>query len=296
MSIYVFKIRRYSIWYRLATVPFGEIRILNRHKAVELALYTCLSHRCNRITNMKKVNIKIIGVGSGGITTIDKYKRINKNINTIALDTDSKLLDNVTVSQKLLLIGGIRDAFKTTIYPHQVRDAAFESSETIKEILNDSDIVIIVAFLGGATGSGAAPIIANVSKEIGALTVSIVITPFHFEGSKRRKLAKEGLENIKLESDFIIIMPNEDISSAVDKNLGILGIKETFIFISGLVNKEINNIIKLIFFLGENAVNLDFEDLKTVIQYSIIQNRKTFKLYNIQHFVRPDIRVVNSGL
>jgi len=240
---------------------------------------------------MKKVNIKIIGLGGGGINTIDKYKRIDKDINTIALHTDSKLLDNVTVSQKLLLRGGTRGAFKTTLYPHQVRNAVLESSEAIKEILNDSDIVFIVALLGGAIGSGAAPIIAKMAKEIGALTVSIVTTPFTFEGRKRTKLAREGLEELKRESDFIFISPNDNILSMVDKNLGI---KESFNLISDLVNKEINNIIKLIFLLGENTENLDFEDLKTIIKYNIIQNRKTLKPYNIQYFWRPDMRAVNS--
>ncbi len=232
---------------------------------------------------MKKINIKIIGVGSSGITIIGKYKSIDKDIDTIALHTNNKRLYDVTVSQKLLLRGSEIKGLASEGDSYKIRDAALEGSESIKAILGNSDIVFIIAGLGGVIGSGAAPIVAKVAKKINALTVCVVTIPFLFEGRKRAKSARNDLEELKRESDFIIIIPNENILSTRTKNLGI---KETFSLVDDLVNQEINNVIKLILLLGGNAINLDFENLKTVIKYNMIQHRKTLKPYNIQYFWR----------
>ena len=146
--------------------------------------------------------------------------------------------------------------------PDKGREAALESFEDIKSMLEGSDIVFISAGLGGGTGTGAAPIIAQAAKEIGALTVSIVTSPFKFEGRKRTKLAKEGLEELKRESDSIIVVPNEKLLSIVEKNLGI---KESFRMVDDILAQAVGGISKVILSHGENDINLDFADVKTVM-------------------------------
>jgi len=148
--------------------------------------------------------------------------------------------------------------------PDKGREAALESFEDIKNMLDGSDIVFISAGLGGGTGTGAAPIIAQAAKEVGALTVSIVTSPFKFEGRKRTKLAKEGLEELKRESDSIIVVPNEKLLSIVEKNLGI---KESFRMVDDILAQAVGGISKVILSHGENDINLDFADVKTVMSH-----------------------------
>ncbi|MBT8343182.1 MAG: cell division protein FtsZ, partial [Sulfurovum sp.] len=148
--------------------------------------------------------------------------------------------------------------------PDKGREAALESFEDIKSTLEGSDIVFISAGLGGGTGTGAAPIIAQAAKEVGALTVSIVTSPFKFEGRKRTKLAKEGLEELKRESDSIIVVPNEKLLSIVEKNLGI---KESFRMVDDILAQAVGGISKVILSHGDNDINLDFADVKTVMSH-----------------------------
>jgi cell division protein FtsZ len=148
--------------------------------------------------------------------------------------------------------------------PEKGREAALESFDDIKTMLEGADIVFISAGLGGGTGTGAAPIIAQAAKEVGALTVSIVTSPFKFEGRKRTKLAKEGLEELKRESDSIIVVPNERLLSIVDKNLGI---KESFKMVDDILAQAVGGISKVILSHGENDINLDFADVKTVMSH-----------------------------
>jgi cell division protein FtsZ len=148
--------------------------------------------------------------------------------------------------------------------PDKGREAALESFEDIKSMLTGADIVFISAGLGGGTGTGAAPIIAQAAKEVGALTVSIVTSPFKFEGRKRTKLAKEGLEELKRESDSIIVVPNEKLLSIVEKNLGI---KESFRMVDDILAQAVGGISKVILSHGDNDINLDFADVKTVMSH-----------------------------
>jgi cell division protein FtsZ len=146
--------------------------------------------------------------------------------------------------------------------PEKGREAALESFEDIKTMLEGSDIVFISAGLGGGTGTGAAPIIAQAAKEVGALTVSIVTSPFKFEGRKRTKLAREGLEELKRESDSIIVVPNEKLLSIVEKNLGL---KESFRMVDDILAQAVGGISKVILSHGDHDINLDFADVKTVM-------------------------------
>jgi len=124
--------------------------------------------------------------------------------------------------------------------------------------------VFISAGLGGGTGTGAAPIIAQAAKEIGALTVAIVTSPFAFEGRKRKRLAKEGLELLKEESDSIIVVPNERLLSIVEKNLGM---RESFRLVDSVLSQAVGGISNVILSHGANDINLDFADVKTVMSH-----------------------------
>ncbi|WP_415406222.1 cell division protein FtsZ [Sulfurovum sp. CS9] len=207
--------------------------------------------------------IKAIGVGGGGGNMINHM--INEGINSIDLivaNTDSQALDSSLAPFKMQLGINATRGLGAGMVPDKGREAALESFEDIKTMLEGSDIVFISAGLGGGTGTGAAPIIAQAAKEIGALTVSIVTSPFKFEGRKRTKLAKEGLEELKRESDSIIVVPNEKLLSIVEKNLGI---KESFRMVDDILAQAVGGISKVILSHGENDINLDFADVKTVM-------------------------------
>jgi cell division protein FtsZ len=209
--------------------------------------------------------IKAIGVGGGGGNMINHMisEGIN-NIDLIVANTDSQALESSLAPYKMQLGINATRGLGAGMVPDKGREAALESFEDIKTMLEGSDIVFISAGLGGGTGTGAAPIIAQAAKEIGALTVSIVTSPFKFEGRKRTKLAKEGLEELKRESDSIIVVPNEKLLSIVEKNLGI---KESFRMVDDILAQAVGGISKVILSHGENDINLDFADVKTVMSH-----------------------------
>ena len=209
--------------------------------------------------------IKAIGVGGGGGNMINHM--INEGINTIDLivaNTDAQALDSSLAPFKMQLGINATRGLGAGMIPDKGREAALESFEDIKSMLTGADIVFISAGLGGGTGTGAAPIIAQAAKEVGALTVSIVTSPFKFEGKKRTKLAKEGLEELKRESDSIIVVPNEKLLSVVEKNLGI---KESFRMVDDILAQAVGGISKVILSHGDNDINLDFADVKTVMSH-----------------------------
>ena len=209
--------------------------------------------------------IKAIGVGGGGGNMINHM--IQEGINSIDLivaNTDAQALDSSLAPFKMQLGMNATRGLGAGMVPDKGREAALESFEDIKSMLEGADIVFISAGLGGGTGTGAAPIIAQAAKEIGALTVSIVTSPFKFEGRKRTKLAKEGLEELKRESDSIIVVPNEKLLSIVEKNLGI---KESFKMVDDILAQAVGGISKVILSHGDNDINLDFADVKTVMSH-----------------------------
>lgn len=209
--------------------------------------------------------IKAIGVGGGGGNMINHM--INEGIHSIDLivaNTDQQALESSVAPYKMQLGINATRGLGAGMVPEKGREAALESFEDIKTMLSGSDIVFISAGLGGGTGTGAAPIIAQAAKEVGALTVSVVTSPFKFEGRKRAKLAKDGLEELKRESDSIIVVPNEKLLSIVEKNLGI---KESFRMVDDILAQAVGGISKVILSHGENDINLDFADVKTVMSH-----------------------------
>jgi len=209
--------------------------------------------------------ITAIGVGGGGGNMVNHMiTEGNVDIHLIAANTDAQALSTNMASSKLQLGISATRGLGAGMQPAKGQEAALESFDETKKALDGSDIVFISAGLGGGTGTGAAPVIAQAAKEVGALTVSVVTTPFRFEGKKRTKLAMEGLEELKAESDCIIIIPNERLLSIVEKNLGM---KESFRLVDNILSQAVGGISNVILSHGENDINLDFADVKTVMSH-----------------------------
>jgi len=209
--------------------------------------------------------IKAIGVGGGGGNMINHMIiEGTANIDLIVANTDAQALSTSLAPYKMQLGMNATRGLGAGMVPDKGREAALESYDDLKSMLEGSDIVFISAGLGGGTGTGAAPVIAQAAKEVGALTVAIVTSPFKFEGRKRSKLAQEGLEELKKESDSIIVVPNEKLLSIVEKNLGI---KESFRMVDEILAQAVGGISQVILSHGENDINLDFADVKTVMSH-----------------------------
>ncbi len=209
--------------------------------------------------------IKAIGVGGGGGNMINHM--INEGVGGIDLivaNTDAQALDTSLAPYKIQLGLNATRGLGAGMMPEKGREAALESFDEIKSMLAGADIVFISAGMGGGTGTGAAPIVAQAAKEAGALTVSVVTSPFKFEGRKRSKLAKLGLEELKRESDSIVIVPNEKLLSIVEKNLGI---KESFRLVDDVLSQAVGGISNVILSHGPNDINLDFADVRTVMSH-----------------------------
>jgi len=209
--------------------------------------------------------IKAIGVGGGGGNMINHM--INEGVSGIDLivaNTDAQALNTSLAPYKLQLGINATRGLGAGMMPEKGREAALESFDDIKSMLAGADIVFISAGMGGGTGTGAAPIVAQAAKEVGALTVSVVTSPFKFEGRKRTKLAKLGLEELKRESDSIVVVPNEKLLTIVEKNLGI---KESFRLVDDVLAQAVSGISNVILSHGPNDINLDFADVKTVMSH-----------------------------
>ena len=142
--------------------------------------------------------------------------------------------------------------------------AAEESREEIKSALEYSDIVFIASGLGGGTGTGAAPVIAQVAKEVGALTVSVVTMPFSFEGKKRRQLAEMGLSELRKESDSIVVIPNDKLCALIDKRAGI---KDSFKIVDNVLARAVSGMSAIVLGSGNSDINSDFADVKKVMEH-----------------------------
>ena len=209
--------------------------------------------------------IKAIGVGGGGGNMINHMvEQKIAGIDLISANTDAQALDSSLAPYKIQIGKNVARGRGCGMVPDRGRESAIESFEEIKDALSGSDLVFIASGLGGGTGTGAAPVVAQAAKEIGALTVAVVTTPFKFEGRKRTKLANQGLDELKKESDSIIVIPNERLLSVVDKTLGV---KESFRLVDDVLSQAVSGISNVIISHSASDINLDFADVKTVMSH-----------------------------
>ncbi len=211
--------------------------------------------------------IKVIGVGGGGGNMINHM--VNEevtvdNIGLIAANTDAQALDTSKAGTTIQLGERKTKGLGAGMKPDVGRESALESYEEIKEALDGADMVFIASGFGGGTGTGAAPVVAQAAKEVGALTVAVVTKPFGFEGRKRMKLAEKGIDELKKESDSIVIIPNDKLLSIVDKNLGI---KESFKLVDDVLSRAVGGMSAVVLSTGENDINVDFADIQTIMSH-----------------------------
>ncbi len=205
--------------------------------------------------------IKVIGVGGGGGNAINNMISSElRGVEFIVANTDAQALEMSLADTKVQLGKTLTKGLGAGAKPQIGRDAAEESADEIKEALEGSDMVFITAGMGGGTGTGAAPVIAEISKEVGALTVAVVTRPFTFEGRRRMKLAEEGLEQLKKVVDTIITIPNDRLRSLAQEKTPIM---EMFRKADEVLYYAVRGISDLIVVQG--YINVDFADVRTVM-------------------------------
>jgi cell division protein FtsZ len=205
--------------------------------------------------------VKIIGIGGGGnnaLNTMISYQL--SGVDFIAANTDAQALAANMAPNKLQLGENLTKGLGAGANPEIGRKAALEDVEKIREALQGADMVFITAGLGGGTGTGGGPVIAEVAREVGALTVAIVTKPFHFEGKKRMKQAEEGLANLKMTADALITIPNHRLLGLGGKSMTLLEAFKKADEVLFHAAKGISDII-----VGHGIINLDFADVRTVM-------------------------------
>jgi cell division protein FtsZ len=211
--------------------------------------------------NQKPV-IKVIGVGGGGGNAVNRMIENDvKGVEFVAVNTDAQVL-RVSRAEKRLQIGKhLTRGLGAGAKPEVGKRAALESEDEIRAVLSDADMVFITAGMGGGTGTGAAPIIARLAKEMGCLTIGIVTKPFAFEGPARTQAAIAGLEELKQFVDTLIVIPNERLLSIIEPNTQML---DAFREADNVLRQGVQGIAEIIAVPG--LINVDFADVRTVME------------------------------
>jgi cell division protein FtsZ len=211
---------------------------------------------------MALVDIKIIGCGGGGVNAINNMVDLGiSGVDFVALNTDAQALITSPANIKLDIGRNVTKGLGAGSDPELGKAAAEENFEDIKDIVFGTDMVFVTAGMGGGTGTGSAPIVAKAAKEVGALTIGIVTTPFAFEGKQRMTKALAGIEKLKEQVDTIIVIPNDNLLKMLDPNISM---KDAFQEVDLVLLKGIAAITDLITTPG--IINVDFADVKKIIK------------------------------
>ena len=209
----------------------------------------------------QKVKLKIIGVGGGGNNVINRlYDKRIEGIELIAVNTDIQGLKHTKADVKIQIGKMSCRGLGAGMDPSKGREAAEEDLEEINKAIKGADLIFIAAGLGGGTGSGASPVIANLAKQSGVLTIAVVTKPFSFEGSKRLEIAEEAWQKLYNEVDAIVTIPNDRVFNIIDEKTPIL---EAFSKIDEILREGVKGISDLIAYPG--LINLDFANIKTIM-------------------------------
>ena len=213
------------------------------------------------ITHLKP-RISVIGVGGGGGNAVNNMiaKKL-EGVDFIVANTDSQALAHSAASRKIQLGLEITQGLGAGARPEIGKMAAEEAKEEIAKELEGANMVFITAGMGGGTGSGAAPVVAKIAKEMGILTVGVVTKPFDFEGKKRMENAEEALKRFTEEVDSIIVIPNQNLFRIADKNTTL---PEAFIMADNVLYSGVRSITDLMMMPG--LINLDFADIKSIME------------------------------
>lgn len=206
--------------------------------------------------------IKVVGVGGSGNHAISRMQEANlKGIEFIAVNSDAQDLHHCKIAEKIHIGKNLTRGLGAGMNPDVGRQAAEENKDELQDALKNADMVFVTCGLGGGTGTGAAPIIAEAARDAGALTVAVVTKPFAFEGMQRKKIAEEGLKNLRANVDTIITIPNDKIFQVIDKKTPLL---DSFKIVDDVLRQAVQGISDLITIPG--IVNVDFADVKAIMQ------------------------------
>ncbi|MBI5066403.1 cell division protein FtsZ [Candidatus Woesearchaeota archaeon] len=208
-----------------------------------------------------QATIKVVGCGGGGNNTIDRISEVGiKGAETIAINTDAQDLLYTTADKKILIGKEVTRGLGAGSNPKVGEDAARENEKDIKNVIHGADMVFITCGLGGGTGTGSAPVVAEVAKKAGALTIGIVTMPFTMEGNKRYQNAVYGLERLEHYLDTLIIIPNDKLVEIAPE----LPLQTAFKIADEILTNAVKGIAELVTKVG--LVNLDFADIRAVMQ------------------------------
>lgn len=238
-----------------ARAPRRQARPVSRRKQT----------RINRTQSSMQgiTQVKVIGIGGAGGNIISRMREKNRmrGVEYIAVNTDAQDLDQVSVHRKIYIGRALTKGLGAGMNPDIGRQAAEENRSEIGEMLDGADIVFVVGGFGGGTASGAAPIVAEIAKQKGILTIGIVTKPFEFEGSRRMNIAQEALDRMREHVDALVVIPNDRIFALINKDTPII---RAFMYIDDILNHGVQAIGDLINIPG--IINIDFADIKTILQ------------------------------
>jgi cell division protein FtsZ len=208
--------------------------------------------------------IKVVGVGGAGGNAVSRMidSKI-KGVEFVVINTDAQALHNSKAAEKVHIGKNLTKGLGAGMNPEIGRQAAEENRDEIQEVLKGADMVFVACGLGGGTGSGAAPIVAETAKELGALTIGIVTKPFTFEGAQRRAIGEEALSNLRDRVDSLITIPNDKLLSIIDKKTSLIN---AFRIVDDVLRQGVQGISDLITKPG--IVNVDFADVRTIMEDS----------------------------
>lgn len=205
--------------------------------------------------------IRVVGVGGAGSNAVNRMIAEGiTGVDFIAVNTDNQALSLSDAPVRVRIGDKLTRGLGAGGHPEQGEQSANESSDELFNVLQDSDMVFVTAGMGGGTGTGAAPIVARVAREVGALTIGVVTRPFHFEGSRRAASAERGIEQLQSNVDTLIVIPNDRLLDIADKRMSL---QESFQLADDVLRQGIQGIAELITTPG--LINLDFADVKSIM-------------------------------
>lgn len=208
--------------------------------------------------------IKVIGVGGSGSNTISRIAKFNiRGVDLIAVNTDAQALHFCKVANKILIGKNSTKGLGAGMDMNSGNAAAQENKEEISQVLKGADMVFVTCGFGGGTGSGAAPVIAEISKNLGILTIAVVTTPFSFEGEQRRQIAKKAIGNLKGNVDSLLVISNDNLLKIIDEKTTV---SSAFESCDDILKQAVVSITDLI--LGQGIINIDFASVVSIIKNS----------------------------
>ena len=206
--------------------------------------------------------IKVVGIGGGGSNAVSRMVEAKiKGVDFITVNTDAQDLHHSAAKTKIHIGKSTTKGLGAGMNPDIGRQAAEESREELQEILKGSDLVFVTCGMGGGTGTGASSVVAEIAKNVGALTIGVVTKPFSFEGVQRSQLAEEGMESLKERVDALVVIPNDRIFNIIEKKTSVMG---SFALVDQILLQAVQGISDLITLPG--IINVDFADIKAIMQ------------------------------